>query len=278
MDIYKYFIISTAIFSFSYVMFLFVFRNETNFRLLRVFIIVIILASLLIPFNSLKLDGFTINTDIKTSIESIPKVVKSNINHRIYFSGTLNQIQNTVSVINWKKIIKHVYFTITLLLLIRTLFSLFAIYLLYYKSKKENIDNLIIVRHNYIKPPFSFFNWIFISQEQFKENELDQIITHEKIHAFQYHSIDVLIIELFSSFFWFNPFVWKMRSNLKLIHEYLADEGALKTGIDKHSYQVTLINQVVGGQILNLASNFNRSIKKRTLHSHKFDSKQRTDT
>lgn len=51
---------------------------------------------------------------------------------------------------------------------------------------------------------------------------------------------------------------------MQLIHEYLADDGALKTGINPFRYQALLINQIAEERILILSSSFNNSlIKKR---------------
>ncbi len=57
-----------------------------------------------------------------------------------------------------------------------------------------------------------------------------------------------------------------MKSSIQLVHEYLADEGALSTGIDKLKYQALLINQVTEERLICLSSNFNHSlIKKRMI-------------
>jgi hypothetical protein len=45
--------------------------------------------------------------------------------------------------------------------------------------------------------------------------------------------LDLILIELLAAVMWFNPVVWLMRNKIQLVHEYLADEGALGTGIDK---------------------------------------------
>jgi hypothetical protein len=63
---------------------------------------------------------------------------------------------------------------------------------------------------------------------------------------------------------WFNPFVWMIKNSIQLVHEYLADEGALKTGINRFRYQALLINQIAEESLIALSSSFNNSlIKKR---------------
>ena len=94
---------------------------------------------------------------------------------------------------------------------------------------------------------------------------MDYIIIHEKTHSQQFHSIDNIISELYCTFFWFNPLIWIMKSKLKLIHEYLADENVIKNGIDEKSYQAGLLNQIAGYQLVNIGSNYFQSIKKRII-------------
>jgi gliding motility-associated protein GldM len=76
---------------------------------------------------------------------------------------------------------------------------------------------------------------------------------------------------------WFNPLIWMMRNSMQLVHEYLADEGALSTGIDKLKYQALLINQVTEERLICLSSSFNHSlIKKRMIMMTKSKFNQRT--
>jgi gliding motility-associated protein GldM len=57
-----------------------------------------------------------------------------------------------------------------------------------------------------------------------------------------------------------------MRREVQLVHEYLADEGALSTGIDRLGYQALLVNQVAEEKFILLSSSFNHSlIKKRMI-------------
>ena len=118
--------------------------------------------------------------------------------------------------------------------------------------------------NNKLNSNFSFFKWIFICSDSVSDEELDQIITHEQIHASQYHSADLMVIELLSAVMWFNPFIWMMKNSIQLVHEYLADEGVLNTGFDRIKYQALMISQVAEERLVRLSSSFNYSlIKKR---------------
>ena len=51
-----------------------------------------------------------------------------------------------------------------------------------------------------------------------------------------------------------------MRNAIQLLHEYLADEGTINSGIDTLKYQALLVNQMAEAKLINLSSNFNHSL------------------
>ena len=102
----------------------------------------------------------------------------------------------------------------------------------------------------------------------------NEIIKHEMAHIQQHHSLDLIILELFIVFQWFNPVIWLYKFSLKGIHEFLADDKLLSSGTNKLFYQTLLLNQLVGIQINDLTNNFNQSlIKQRFIMMTKIKSK-----
>ncbi len=113
--------------------------------------------------------------------------------------------------------------------------------------------------------PFSFLNIIFINDKKMTRNDLRRIIAHEKIHIKQYHSFDILLMELVTIFQWFNPFVWPYKKSLQETHEYLADYGVIAQGFSKTKYQLLMFEQHVGVKLFEFANNFKQSLIKRRL-------------
>ena len=66
-------------------------------------------------------------------------------------------------------------------------------------------------------PAFSFFNYIFINRNYkcLTDNDILQIKKHEIIHAKQWHTLDILFVELISVIFWFNPLIYYTKSKLQ---------------------------------------------------------------
>jgi hypothetical protein len=178
---------------------------------------------------------------------------------------------------NWFYLLKTIYLTVFAILLVRIMANLATLIFYFFRYERVKKCNCVIIYNSRLKNSFSFFNWIFIKNENPSKEDFEQILSHEKIHASQYHSLDLIVFELLSAVMWFNPFVWRMKSSMQLLHEYLADEGALGTGIDRLKYQALLINQVTGEKLICLSSGFNQSlIKKRMIMMTKSNFNQKT--
>jgi len=154
------------------------------------------------------------------------------------------------------------YFSIVGILLIRFAFQIMQIIRLYLQSKsiQSTSDYLYIDDH----PPFSFFHLIFINTNN-NINDTARIITHEKVHVKQYHTIDILLVEMLCILHWFNPFVWWYRTSIREVHEYIADQGVINSGYEKLGYQSLLLSVATGSNMMKPENNFNSLIKKRII-------------
>jgi N-acetylmuramoyl-L-alanine amidase len=266
MEIAGYLFISTICLSVFYLVYLMVFKKETNFKLIRFYLLTSIILSLILPLNffQIKIDFSKYRTEVETS--SVSETIKdpkniSGINFDDLFSD-----ENIVNQgANWKDSISKIFLSVSIILLLRIVWNIGLIILTYRKSEKTIHAGFTIVHLEKRKGTYSFFNWIFIDLKNQSDEDIDQIVSHEKIHASQYHSFDIILIEILSAIMWFNPFVWMVRKELKLVHEYLADEGVVNAGIDKLTYEALLINQVAEEKLISFASSFNSSIIKKRI-------------
>ena len=109
--------------------------------------------------------------------------------------------------------------------------------------------------------PFSWMRYIVLSRTDW-ESPHSSILVHEKAHISLGHSADVLLVDVLSSFQWFNPAVWMLRSDLQELHEYEADDAVLRSGADIREYQYLLIRKAVSKSGYSVANSFNHSILK----------------
>ncbi len=90
--------------------------------------------------------------------------------------------------------------------------------------------------------PHTFFNYIFFNKTKFEANEIPkEVFWHEQTHANQKHSIDVVFIEALQVLLWFNPLIYIAKHAIKLNHEFLADQGVLRKGINTNTYQEIIL-------------------------------------
>lgn len=89
--------------------------------------------------------------------------------------------------------------------------------------------------------PFSFFRMIFLYPAPYSEDEISEMLAHEKTHVAEGHSIDVMLSELASILCWVNPFVWLLKREVRYNLEYLADNTVIRSGYDSKSYQYHLL-------------------------------------
>ncbi len=105
---------------------------------------------------------------------------------------------------------------------------------------------------------YSFFNYIVLGADR-----SPHILEHEKRHVLSGHSYDILVYNIYKTIFWFNPFVYAFEKELKLSHEYEADQYA--SVHSKQEYAEDLLNQVFGTSSIQFINQFNNqnSIKMR---------------
>jgi len=110
---------------------------------------------------------------------------------------------------------------------------------------------------------YSFFKQVKLGDEQ----EHRQVIAaHENVHARQWHSADVLIMEALMIVNWFNPVVYFYRFAIKHIHEFIADRQAVKSGTDKADYAMILLSQTFNTPAHQLVTPFfNKSLLKQRI-------------
>ncbi|EHQ27567.1 peptidase M56 BlaR1 [Mucilaginibacter paludis DSM 18603] len=123
-------------------------------------------------------------------------------------------------------------------------------------------------------PAFSFFKKIHVSEELANRHT---IFEHEKVHTRQWHSADVLFIEMVMIINWFNPVVYLYRRAIKHVHEFIADRKAIEAGTPTADYALMLLSQSFGVDAHQLTSNFlNHSLlKERIMMLNQDDSKRR---
>jgi TonB family protein len=228
-------------------------RMDTFFSLNRFYLLVSVFVSFLVPLISLNI---RITRPITPMLNYMQKV-------------TISPIEIT-RVINqdfaWNEITAWLYTAGVCFYLIQFLVRILKFSRFVSKNRVIRKEGLKLVVTNSRYAPFSFFSFVFINKELYNNQDISTILAHEKIHATQFHSVDLLIIEVFKIFQWFNPFIWFLGRSLKNTHEFIADSRVIIGGFQMNAYQELLFTQATGIKFSSLANNFNHSpLKKRLI-------------
>ena len=140
---------------------------------------------------------------------------------------------------------------------IRMFIQLAAVIRMRFKARPLQFQGYTVYRLDGSPAPFSFFHWIFMDPSQNSEQESYQILIHELTHVRQYHSVDMIIGELATVFFWFNPFAWLLKQEIRINLEHLADNKVLETGTEATTYQYSLLRLCHPSKTNKLVNNFN---------------------
>ncbi|MEM8507780.1 MAG: peptidoglycan DD-metalloendopeptidase family protein [Bacteroidota bacterium] len=226
-------------------------KRETFFTSNRLFLVVGILIALLLPL-------ITITKSVY--VELTPTTIVEMATN----TETIAIDTNTVQKFDWVNFLFTIYLLGMAYFTFKLLFQLYTIQRIKRQSNIISEGRFFHVRTLKRIAPFSFFKYIFYYPKQFAAGELDTILSHEKVHARELHSIDILLIEIMFIVQWFNPAIWFYRAAIKQNLEFLADSKTCTLAEDKKRYQYLMLQQAV--KINNIAivnPFFNSIIKKR---------------
>lgn len=251
----EYVIKSTICLSVSYGFYHFVLRNVKVPIFNRFYLLFSLFFALLVPLIKIQMN---LNIGVNPTIYGFSNATGILL-HGEEVTG------NPTQVLTFQSLLILFYGLLSSILLVRFAFNIYKIIRLIHTSKIIHHQKNEIVLVEIKSLPYSFFSYIFVNRSDYEDGKLEkELIIHEQAHCRQFHSIDILTVELIKVFLWFNPFVWLYRKAIQLNHEYLADNKVLSNH-DLNDYQNTLINLVFRNNSTYLASNFNYSLTKKRL-------------
>ncbi|RWW98807.1 M56 family metallopeptidase [Flavobacterium cerinum] len=246
----------------------FLLRKETFFTSNRWFMLAGLVTSVVLPAIE-----YTKIIWITAAPQSAQPI---NLNQLIFIRNMLAAKPQPQTIdINWFDVAAGMYFAGVLFLLIRFTLDLLTIRKLLSGNEIVKDKQFRLIDSHQVKSPFSFFNYIIYNSAVLNPDELNSIISHEKVHSSQKHSIDMIISQLFCVAFWFNPFAWMYKKSISQNLEFIADAEAIKQLADRTAYQKTLLKITIQPECIAITNHFYQSlIKKRIVMLNKKQSKR----
>ena len=205
-----------------------------EYRGLRILCLAIVVSSFLFP---------VLHVNLGNDIQLHQIYEENEVSHWIV-EGQNRQSDRTDRISIWT-FIEYIYIIVSLALLLRI--SLRIVHLRRYMHsyllwKEITTDGITIYCHIDHCPPMSWMHSIAISESDYYCGG-DMILAHEHAHIHLGHSYDKILLSLFTSLQWFNPFAWMLSEVISNVHEYEADHEVLHQGYDRRMYQLTLLRK-----------------------------------
>jgi murein DD-endopeptidase MepM/ murein hydrolase activator NlpD len=216
-----------------YLVYKFLFSKFTFHAVNRSVLLVLIPLSLLLPFSA------ALFPQIELLTTQLPFIEEFTAFQNLEYFADESSV-GTLQTIHYSFWVLLAYALGVVCHLVRFSLTTFVLVKLKRKAQKIQSNNTILYRAD-VSETFSYFNWIFIPATEIVD---ELIITHEKAHRKQLHSVDVILTELFIAFFWFHPLAYLYRKSLKSIHEFQADAFVLKEYAKKSTYLELLLKSL----------------------------------
>ncbi|SDT16646.1 BlaR1 peptidase M56 [Maribacter dokdonensis] len=185
------------------------------------------------------------------------------------------------SPMNWTLILYTLYGLGVVIFGFHFLYNIAKLWIRVRRNTQIKFNFLVKVLLKEQLPPHTFLRYIFLNKQKFESKSIPAaVLLHEETHAKEWHSLDVLFIELLQVLFWFNPLIYVFKRSIKLNHEFLADSAVIKGQENKLHYQNTLLSYLSNDkfhthQSVGIANAINySSIKKRFIIMKKQTSKR----
>ena len=245
----------TAIFYLFYYMFL---SKLTFFVLNRWYLLGSIFLSFVVP---------SVRIPVGPQLQQMPVL------HQIVYVNTLQSIPQssadiqipvaTANPIDWILLFKIIYLSIVLVLAFHLIVVLIILFKKIHTGKINKVGTVKILHNQANLPNGSFFNYIFLNDQELSAEERQQIIAHEMLHVKLYHSIDRIIVKITQIILWFNPFIYLLAKSIEENHEFEVDREITQVS-DKKTYANLLLHLSIAGQNNLLYHSFSKvPLKKR---------------
>ncbi|MCK4990329.1 MAG: carboxypeptidase-like regulatory domain-containing protein, partial [Bacteroidales bacterium] len=246
-DIFIYLLKVSAGLAIIFLPYYFLFRNDPNLVIKRFYLLAGMAAAWIFPFITFRKLPVTLDLTPTVFID-----LDAPASQAVLLNNTGIE---TGLTINWLQVIIFIYLTGLSIMLLKNLFILLKWNFTWLRT--HDSEGVAYTKNNEV---FTLFTRIFVPGSLREEEDLDNVLLHEKAHIHQLHFIDLMLMEFTLLLTWFNPFSWLISRMIKENHEHLADREVLSAGVNPARYRAQLMNHTLGVNVFRLGTQFNHSL------------------
>lgn len=165
---------------------------------------------------------------------------------------SVDQMENAIG--SWWQLLFGIYILGALISVARLSIGVIKVFRLLRSSMQEERFGVKVYVNDEVESPFSFMRWIVIPRS-LHSRSVQHVIQHELVHVQQWHSVERILMEFLCSVFWFNPFLWRLRSELVKNHEFIADQVVARSGFSQ-DYQRSVMQLAFAGTLFSASNSF----------------------
>lgn len=230
-------------------------RNKQFHYYNRFYLLFAVCTSLVVP--ALNINWFSFESESDNAIALL---------NALYMQQPLQNVAVKANEgFNWQDIAFAAGMIVSFVMMLVLVYRIVKIYRLKKKYPSTYMQEFDFINTDLQQAPFSFLSNLFWRNDLALDDSTGrQIMQHEITHIRQKHTWDKLFTQVVLSICWMNPFLWLIRRELWLIHEFIADEQSVKDK-DASAFAAMLLTQQYGSRIFSPAQPFNYSPIKRRL-------------
>lgn len=241
----------------------FLLRKETFFQLNRWYLLLSPVLAMLIPFLDWELSAPAVSNSGQWDRIMYPLVTDIQHPQEVFWETVGNKAM-PVWQFTYLDALLLIYGLGVLWMGSRLLYRTWKLMRLIGRSRQERRPGYTEVRLDGRIPAASFLSYVFWEEGPLSP-ERKSMLEHELVHVRQWHSLDVLLMEIWVMLKWFHPMIYWYRNSLRLTHEYIADEYVSRSNGSRLEYARLLTTTTTTASPNKLLHYFDSSVRMRLI-------------
>lgn len=267
----QYLIESSICLALLYAFYHLVLRHESFFQFNRGYLLLAPLLAFAVPALNIRLEHKqevqVAKPEPAVEAIAVPAVEWPAVVERLQVAPRLigQTLEKPVWTLSLGTMLWWIYVVVGVLFLLRLLVQIYRLARFIRLCKKEARDGFVLATGPADMPIASFFGFVFWTPGNMDNGDRRMVFEHELVHVRQWHSLDMIFIELLIALQWFNPLLYVYRRSLREVHEYIADDYVVRRTRQRYAYAALLVRQHSAGNGAQpgLVNTFHSLIQKR---------------